>query len=359
MFAEDSMKQQRKLLKVNNKVFIKQLCYLFFIICLISSFEWSSSEFGLKEFFQIILYKVTNTKLSDPLVTAETILFHIRLPRLLTASLCGAALGLSGVLSQGLFRNSLASPSLIGSSSGATLGAVLCFYKGQAWLHSLSVPAFAILGSLLTTSLLLFIYTRLKTSNMTQLLLIGLSFSTLSNALCSLIISVEDQNPYKSFAIYRWLLGGFNSVEWSHFKVCLIPLTFGIFWATKISHKLDILALGEELAYSLGVDIKKLKIFCLLLISLLLGTVTSIAGSIPFIGLIAPHITRTLIGCQHKELMKFTLMNSISLILMSDLIAKKMLNHKELEIGIVLSILGAPFFIYLILRRNNLESSYT
>lgn len=330
---------------------IESLCLLFCFLSFLASFEWSSSQFGLFNFFQIIFLKLTNTKIPENLETAKTILFDIRTPRILTASLCASALGVSGVISQGLFRNALASPSLIGSTSGALLGAVLCFYLGEAFSHSLSVSAFAIFGSLMSTTLLLSIYAKFETKNITKLLLIGLSFSTLSSALCSLIISLEDANPYKSAAIYRWLLGGFHSAEWSHFYLSVLPLCLGCFYAFTLTSKLDILSLGDDVALSLGVPIKNLKIMSLLTLSVLLGIVTSLAGPLPFVGLIVPHITRSLIGPSHKKLMTFTLFNSVSLVLLSDLFAKKILPHKELEIGIILSILGAPFFLYLIMRK--------
>lgn len=351
MFARDSKKKQSKQ---------KQLKFLCLALCLSSfilSLEFSSSSFGIYDFLIILWKKLKAEPLSSELKLAENILINIRLPRLLVASLCGASLGVAGVVSQGLFRNALASPSLIGSTSGATLGAVLCFYYGQAWYHTLSLSFFAMTGALSTSSLLLLIYTKLKNLSLAHLLLIGLTFSTLSNALCSLIISLEDSNPYKSFAIYRWLLGGFYSIEWSHFKLSVVPLVFAIAWAFKLAKKLDILCLGEEIAQSLGVEIKKLKISCLLVLSLILGFITSVAGAIPFLGLIAPHITRTLIGSHHKDLMKYTLLNSVSLILIADMIAKKAFAHKELELGIILSLIGCPFFLYLILRKKNFEAA--
>lgn len=353
MFVEDYSKKESKIKQT------KAICFIIFFLSLLLSFELSSSNYGIKDYLLLLNKKISQIPLSNQLKTAETILLHIRLPRIIVASLCGSALGVAGVLSQGLFRNSLASPSLIGSTSGATLGAVLCFTFGKPWTHILSIPLAAMTGSLITTSLLLIIYKHLKSSNLTHLLLIGLTFSTLSNALCSLMISLEETDLYKSFTIYRWLLGGFHNVEWSHFWICLAPLSFGIFSAFKLCAKLDLLCLGEDIAQTLGVEIKTMKIACLLILSLLLGVISSVAGSIPFIGLMAPHITRTLIGSHHRELMKYTVLNSASLVLLADIIAKKALVHKELELGIVLSLMGSPFFLYLIIRKKNFGPTHS
>ena len=350
MFAKGFTKIKKKKSKV--EIFCLFVC----LSSLLLSLEFSSSSFGCQEFFLILFNKLKQTPLTPELEIAENILFHVRLPRIIVASLCGGALGVAGVISQGLFRNSLASPSLTGSASGATLGAVLCFYYGQAWSHTLSVPLFAISGAFVTSSLLLFLYRKSSTLSLTKLLLVGLTFSTLTNALCSFVISLEDANPYKSFAIYRWLLGGFHSVEWSHLKLSFIPLILSVVWAIKIASRLDILCLGDDIAQSLGVELKKIKTSCLVLLSLILGIVVSIAGSVPFIGLIAPHITRNLVGSHHKKLMIYTFCNSISLVLCADMIAKKTFSHKELELGIILSLIGSPFFLYLILRNNNLEN---
>ena len=331
MFAEDY--------KINRKI----SCLLLCAISIILSFEVSSSSFGLLDLFPLLKAKFFGQSLSKQQITTEKIMLSVRLPRILVAALCGASLGTAGVISQGLFRNPLASPSLTGSASGATLGAVLCFFFGLSDIHSLSVPIAAVLGALLSSILLFMLYTRENKLNLTKLLLIGLTFSTFTAAFSSLIISLESKDPYKSFAIYRWLMGGFHSVEWLHFQLILLPLGVGVIYAGGLAKEMDLMCLGDETAESLGVSIKNLKLKCILLLSVLLGFVTSIAGAIPFVGLIVPHITRNLLGSHHKDLLKYTFINSITLITLADLVAKKALAYKELELGIILSLMGSPF----------------
>ena len=337
--------------KINGNYKIKVICFFVVLLSFCLSLELSSSDFGLNDFLRIILEKFKDEQLSNELQTVWVILFDVRLPRVLLAALCGGAMGISGVLSQGLFRNPLASPSLVGSSSGALLGGVFCFYLGVSSSHFLALTFFAILGSFVTTFFLLLLYSRFQEGGVSKLLLVGLSFSTLASALSTLLISLEDRDPYKSTAIYRWFLGGFYHASWSHVLLVFFPVMLGLFFCSKVAPKLDLLSLGDDTAKSLGLDLKKIKISLLLLISLLLGLVTSVAGAVPFVGLVVPHMTRSLLGPSHKNLMIFSFINSASLVLLSDMIAKKALAHKELELSIVLSLLGAPFFIYLLLRK--------
>ncbi len=329
----------------------KILIFIFFIFVFLGSLEWSSSSFSLLDGFEILLHELKGEKLSERLITAKTILFEVRLPRVLTAALSGASLGIAGVLSQGLFRNPLASPSLIGTTSGGVLGGILFLSLSGVSTHFLGLSFFSFLGSLLTTSGILFLFHKLRNPDFTKLLLVGLSFSTFTGALCQFVISLEESDYQKSLMIYRWSLGGFYHTEWTHFFLSLFPLSIGIVASFSLCSKLDVLSLGDEVAETMGVALHDLKMKTLLLLSLLVGVVTSLAGPLPFIGLMAPHITRKLIGAKHTELMKYTFFNSMSLILLADLLAKNIFHHKELELGILLSLIGAPFFLYLSLKK--------
>lgn len=342
---------EKNLLK--RKVLSFALCLFLFVL----SLHLSRSSFGLKEMLRILSLKLTGEEIPQSLATAKVILFGVRLPRLLMASFSAASLGVAGVLSQGLFRNPLASPSLIGSTSGGLLGAVLCLSLGGASTGLLSVSLCSFIGSLSSTACLLFLFYKLGQVDFTKLLLIGLSFSTFTGAVCQFIISFEDKDPYKSMMIYRWFMGGFYHIEWDHFLFSFFPLLLALSASFFLASSLDVLSLGDEVAESLGVPMKSLKVKALLLLSLLLGIVTSLAGPLPFVGLMAPHITRELIGARHKELMKYTILNSISLVLLADLLAKNIFSHKELELGILLSLIGAPFFLYLTLSKKSRYAS--
>lgn len=339
-------------LQEDSRSFSKKLTCLF--LCFISflfSLSQSSSDIGLTEAVQILLASMRGVELTSSLETAKIILFDVRLPRVLLVTLCGGSLAVAGVLSQGLFRNPLASPSLVGASSGALLGGALCFFLGAAFDHVLSLSLFALLGSFFSTGLLLLLYTRFQVENITKLLLVGLSFSTLASAVCSLLISLEDRDPYRAAALYRWFLGGFYHSSWDLFFLGLVPLSLGSFFCFRSSGELDVLSLGDESALSLGLNLSRFKFLCLFALSLILGVVTSLGGAIPFVGLVVPHITRSLIGPHHKDLMAYSFINGMSLMLLADLVAKKALAHKELELSLVLSLLGAPFFLFLLIRK--------
>ena len=344
MYAKESKRIHRR----------KFFCFLFLAFALLINLSDPQGKYGISSLFKVLLSKLSGKNFSEEAKSIEIILIQVRIPRILTASLFSAAIGVAGVLSQGLFRNPLGSPSLVGSTSGALLGAIFCFYLGEAFAHSLQVTLFASLGSLLSTFFILLLYNRIPSKSISKLLLMGLSFTTFSNALGSFLISLEDKDIYKSSSIYRWLLGGFHSVEWSFLKLSVIPLLFGIAYTLKFSYQLDLLSLGEETAGSLGVNMRRLKTNCLLILSLLLGVVTSFVGPLPFVGLIVPHITRSLLGPKHKTLMLYTMINSMSLVLLADYIAKNLLSHKELEISILLSLIGAPFFLYLLFQERRL-----
>ena len=281
----------------------------------------------------------------------EMIVGDIRLPRVLTAAICGAALAAAGCISQALFRNPLASPSITGTESGGVLAAVIAFYTGAAFASPYSLATVAICGAAVSTMAVFFLMRVNGWQKLETLLLAGFALNTLFGAGTSFTISLALEDHQKSAAMMHWLLGGFQARGWEHVSVGLLILVVGVYWASRLSKKLDILSLGEEQATSLGVDTKKLRTQSILTIGVLVGGAVAIAGAIPFVGLIVPHTTRLLVGPHNRRLLFCSLLNGATLVIIADALARIMRSPSEMEVGIVTSLIGAPYFLWLLLRK--------
>ncbi len=279
---------------------------------------------------------------------AKTILLSIRLPRTLVAALCGGALAAAGATSQGLFRNGLASPSILGTEAGGACGAALLFYAGAATWHWLTLPVAAFTGCLITTAGIFAVASRLRTPNLEFLLLVGFAFNALASALTSLIVSLTLEDYQKAHGVMHWLLGGFDGKGFEHVAMAVPPLLFGIFWMTRLAPRLDVLALGEHQASNLSVDIRALRRGAIASTALLVGTAVAVAGAVPFVGLVVPHFTRLLVGPTHRRLILVSALNGMTLMLVADLVARTVRAPAELQVGILTSLLGAPFFLWLL-----------
>ena len=285
---------------------------------------------------------------ADP--TGSMILLQIRIPRIFVAALCGAALGSSGVVSQGLFRNPLASPTILGTTSGGSLAAALTFLLGVAQSHWLVTPVAALIGAFLATALVFYLSRRSDFFTIANLMLIGFALNAFLGSLTSMIVSLTMDDYQKTAALLHWLFGGFSSRSWEHFFIGIGPIAIGIFWSYSIAARLDVLSLGEEVAGSLQVNMRRLRGESIGVMSLLVGISVSIAGALPFVGLVVPHISRHLIGPHHRKLVLYSALNGMTLTLLADLIARTVRAPLEFEVGILTSLLGAPFFVYLLMQ---------
>ncbi|MEZ4743945.1 MAG: iron ABC transporter permease [Bdellovibrionota bacterium] len=336
-----------------NKTTTRNAILLSSIICIISfilAISFGSSSSNLADLFQYILSDTTaHSNESAPLI-----LMTIRIPRALLAGLCGAALAAAGVISQGLFRNPLASPTILGTSSGATLTAAVVFYLGTANNHWLTIPIAAFFGAIFSTSFVFNLAKKTVNWDIEHLLLTGVALSSLFGALTSLIISLSLEDYQKTAATMHWMLGGFSARGWEHIKIAIFPFIIGLILTFKLSGPLNVLVFGEEVAKNLSVNIAQLRKKSILAISLLVGTSVSVAGALPFIGLVIPHITRKLVGPEQKRLLLISALNGASITILADLIARTIRSPLEFEVGILTSLLGAPFFLWIILSRKPL-----
>lgn len=283
--------------------------------------------------------------------TALKILTELRLPRLIAGVLCGSALAVAGVLSQGLFRNPLAAPGVLGFSGGSSLFVLILYTSGMQWMPQVSVPLVAFIGAVISSLILLLLTRRFHQHGFGYLLLSGMALSSLWGALNSFFISVSLEKYQILQAMMRWLLGGLNAATWALLSWSLIPLIGGLCWAYKLTRKLDVLALGQDVAQSLSVDVQMLKFQCIACMSLLVGMVVSMAGPLPFVGLIVPHMTRMILGPSHGKLMIYSMLNGAVLIVIADFFCRTLFTPGELELGVLTSLLGAPFFFWLLCNR--------
>ncbi len=285
---------------------------------------------------------------------AELIVGQIRLPRTLLGLAVGAVLALTGVSMQGLFRNPLADPGLVGVSSGAALGAAFAIVLGatrgdvpEAFApYLLSASAFA--GGLLVTSLVFRLGRRDGQTSVASMLLAGVALTALSGAVIGLLTYLADDATLRSLTF--WNLGSLNGASYARLWPLLLVAGAVALWLPRRARALNALLLGESEARHLGFDVERLKRELVLCTALGVGAAVAAAGMIGFVGLVVPHLVRLLVGPDHRILLPASLLAGGSLLLFSDLLARLLLAPAELPIGIVTAMLGAPFFLYLLMR---------
>ena len=273
------------------------------------------------------------------------IIFELRLPRIVLCILCGALLGGSGAVLQGFFRNPLADSGILGISSGATFGAIIYGFLPAASfsLKFLSpVSLFAFFGGL-TAGLLVFFFSLIfKNSSSVAMLLSGTATGTFFSSLCSLMILLHDKDLHSVFA---WTMGSFNAKGWEDVFFFLIPSVISLILLLFCAPSLDILGNGEKTARSLGLNIRSMKIFILLTGTLATSSAVCSGGIISFVGLIAPHVMRSIFGPKHRALIPLSMLAGSSFLLVSDIFARTVAAPSEIPIGIITSLVGVPFFI--------------
>ena len=278
----------------------------------------------------------------------DSIIFvEIRLPRSLLAVLIGGSLGLSGAALQGMVRNPLAEPGVIGVSSCAALGAVIMFYFGLASIIPLALPLGGISGALLAV-VFLYLLTR-NNNSMLSLILAGVAISSLAAALMALALNLSP-NPYASLEIFFWLMGSLADRSFEHVALILLPTFLGWWLMLSTRHDLDVLSLGEDTAQSLGVQLKKLNKKIILGVALSVGAAVSVCGGIGFVGLVVPHLLRGFVGYQPGRLLSHSALGGAVLLLAADISVRLIPTQQELKIGVVTALLGAPLFLHLILK---------
>ncbi|RJP53901.1 MAG: iron ABC transporter permease [Anaerolineaceae bacterium] len=284
---------------------------------------------------------------------ADSILWKIRLPRTILISLTGMALGGSGAAYQGLFRNPLADPFLIGIASGAGLGAVIAMSVN--WTYSfwglMAVPLAAFISALLTVAIVYFLARVGQTTPITNLILAGVAVSSFATSLMSFLMLRSDGELRRAMS---WLMGGSIQLGWT-FTLAMLPyLLIGLGILVFSGHALNLLQFGDEQAQQLGLNIARVKRIILVSASMATAAAVSFAGIIGFIGLIVPHVMRLSFGGDYRRLIPLSILGGAAALLFSDVIARIVLAPQELPVGIVTALAGAPFFLW-VLRRSKTQ----
>lgn len=341
----------------------KKKSFLFWVIILtvilagtiIGAIAIGSTYISPAEVYQVLLSKLTNNALYGDVgsIMTQNIIWEIRLPRVLLGAICGAGLAVCGVLMQCVTKNPIAEPYVLGISSGASCGAVAVMVMGgfsSIGINSISAGAFV--GALLSGVLVFAIGTHMgRTTSITRLVLSGMAISTIFSAITNLLIYSADNANQAKTALF-WTVGSLGGAKWQNLFLPFLVLTIVIVITWIMSKSLDILLVGDDSAIILGINVKRTKVIILVLTTLLTSALVAVAGAIGFIGLVVPHICRTLVGSDHKKLIMLSALVGAIFLIISDIIARGLFPPIEIPIGIITALIGGPFFLYLISRKN-------
>lgn len=274
----------------------------------------------------------------------------IRLPRVLLAVIVGCALACSGAVMQGLFRNPLADPGLLGISSGAALFVAMSIVLPMSLpaviaLYGHMVAAFA--GSVVV-SLIVFTLSRFGHGNLSRLLLAGIAINAICVAIISVLTYISDDQQLRQFSL--WMMGSLGQAQWPTLVVAASLIVPACVASFLLSRRLNLLQLGDEDAHYLGVDVRRTQLQLLLLSALLVGAAVAVTGVIGFIGLVIPHLLRMRIGADHRWLLPGSALGGACLLLLADTLARTLVAPAEMPVGLLTSLLGGPYFLWLILR---------
>ncbi len=294
-------------------------------------------------------------KQGDIAGTEHFLIWQIRIPRVILAGLTGAGLAITGASIQGLFRNPLADPGLIGINSGAMLFAASSivllgqlFSNIPAFMVQVSTSFSAFTGGLLTTLLVYAISRQGKKTIVITMLLAGIAISAFTAAITGVMIYISDDQQLRDITF--WTLGSFNSASWSQLMI-VFPVVFaGILILNRFSRPLNAILLGEQEASYLGIEVEHVKRWIILLTALIVGVCIAFSGIIGFVGLIVPHFLRLIMGSDYRQLLVNSALLGAAFMIVSDLIARTFIAPAELPVGIITALIGAPFFVWLLLK---------
>ncbi len=297
-----------------------------------------------------------NLALTDLKDQHQLIFFELRLPRVLLAALVGANLALCGAISQGLFRNALADPSLIGVTAGASLGAslVIVGFLGfnvldKQWLSLPLVSFGAFIGGLVTVVLVYQLAMKINSGSVLTMLLVGIAITAFVSALTGLLDFYADSEQLRRMSL--WRMGGLHGANYASVLLAAAILILLLCVLPFFAAPLNAMLLGESEARHLGIDIDKLKLHLIAVLALGTGAAVALAGTIAFVGLIVPHLLRLLVGPNHRVLLPASAFGGAILLSLADTFSRTLVAPTELPVGLLTALLGAPFFIFL-LRKN-------
>lgn len=278
----------------------------------------------------------------------DAIVFLLRLPRVLGAALIGGALALAGAVMQGIMRNPMADPAIIGISGGASLGAVAAIATGLAAAAGPWLPVCACLGSLGAAALIFGIGLGAGRQALQSLILAGMAVSTFLGACTSLVLSTVNHDNMAQFIF--WAMGNLYNLRWETLAAIAAPMLAGMAALPLFAREINIMQLGEEEARAVGLETGRVRLLLLGMAAVVTALGVSVSGPIAFVGLVVPHIVRMLVGADHRALLPASVLGGAVFLVGCDLVARLALGGQEMQVGIVTSLLGAPYFVALLLR---------
>ena len=344
--------------KVIRKFFFPILLF-FLLISMLLSIAIGPVRISFFQILQILIdfFGLSNYYLDDSYNQIhKSVLLNIRLPRVFLGLVIGAALGISGAMLQGLFRNPLVDPGFIGVSSGAAIGAMLIIMFSDMLFINLSerllpylLPIFAMSGSIFTTMLVYKMSTSRQHTSIMTMLLSGIAINAFVGSIIGILVINSSDIELRSFTF--WTLGGLDGASWEVVMISFCLLSAPIYLTYLNRRKLDIFMLGDAEAGYLGIDVQHLKRVIILFAAAMVGVSVSFCGMIGFVGLVTPHLVRLFIGPKHNFLLIGSALLGSIILIFSDFVSRIIISPAQLPISIVTSLIGAPFFIYLIMEQ--------
>ncbi len=301
-----------------------------------------------KDILKVIFKNWGLLREADITVKFESIIYFIRFPRVILAVLAGAALSVSGAVMQGMFKNPMADPAVIGVSSGAGLGAVLAINLGLTAGNLYVLPLFASAGALIAVTVIYLLSSRGGKVPVLTLILAGIAVSTFLNAITNAILTASKDYQVREYLF--WSMGDLGGTMWKHIDLVVLPILLGILVMIFFARDLNVLLLGEEEAQSLGLNPVRTRRILLAAVSITTASAVCVSGFIGFVGLIVPHILRLILGPDHRILLPASALGGAIFLVGCDLIARVVVMPAEINVGIITSLIGAPYFLYLLIK---------
>lgn len=307
---------------------------------------------GFTEAYELLWNHVFGTVPDDPydiLYIKDHVVWDLRLPRILIGIIAGAGLAVAGATMQSTLKNPLADPYTTGISSGAAFGATVAICYGFGVFGSTgSIVVNAFVFSLIPTAVIAVISVTKKVSPV-SMILAGIAIMYIFNSLTTMMMLWAD--PDDLAAVYQWQVGSFEGLDWGSIPIMLGVTLVGSVFLMIVSNKLNVLATGDENARALGIDASRLRLICLVVVSLITASIVSFTGIIGFVGLVAPHVVRIFIGSDNRYLIPASMAFGAALLLVADLIGRTVIAPTVLEVGVVTALIGGPVFLYLVIRQ--------
>ena len=282
-------------------------------------------------------------------VTADEVIFDLRMPRILAGIFAGAGLAVAGACMQSTLKNPLADPFTTGVSAGASLGATLAIVAGIS-IGGMGIVSNAFIFALIPTAIMVAI-SRMKAASPTMMIMAGIAIMYLFSAVTTLFKLWSDPDDLKS--LYMWEVGSLGIADWNGVMVMIPVVIAGVVIIQMLSRQLNVMATGDENAKALGVNASQLRTLCLVLVALVAATIVSFTGMIGFVGLVCPHVVRIVIGADNRYLIPASAVFGVALLLTADLIGRTILAPTIIQVGVITSFLGGPMFLWLLLRKKS------